>query len=242
MGGGGHRGAEIRAMLDIFLDIDCCWNDEDEREIRRINSDIERQIKRDRREAKKQYKILLLGAGESGKSTFIRHMRIIHGEGFSERERAEARETVLSNLTVSIYLVLHQMELGEPAAEKIIGEERALEREPGEGVAPGAGAGQAELAGLAAALLSQLTASEEKEVVQYVWEVGARRGQEPHQTRPELLAAVLDSPAFRDTLTSLALYRLPDSALYFLSHSHRILQSDFLPTSEDIIRCNKPAT
>ena len=43
-----------------------------EREIRRINSDIEKQIKRDKREATRQYKILLLGAGESGKSTFIR--------------------------------------------------------------------------------------------------------------------------------------------------------------------------
>ena len=60
-------------MLDIFLDVPCCWPDKKEREIRRINSEIEKQIRRDKREAKKQYKILLLGAGESGKSTFIRN-------------------------------------------------------------------------------------------------------------------------------------------------------------------------
>ena len=59
-------------MLDIFLDIDCCWPDKEDRENRRINSIIEKQIQKDRRESKKQYKILLLGAGESGKSTFIR--------------------------------------------------------------------------------------------------------------------------------------------------------------------------
>ena len=61
-------------MFDIFLPIPCCWPDKKEREIRRINSDIEKQIKRDKREAKRQYKILLLGAGESGKSTFIRDL------------------------------------------------------------------------------------------------------------------------------------------------------------------------
>ena len=63
-------------MFDIFLPIPCCWPDKKEREIRRINSDIEKQIKRDKRESKKQYKILLLGGGESGKSTFIRDLRL----------------------------------------------------------------------------------------------------------------------------------------------------------------------
>ena len=59
-------------MFDIFLSVPCCWPDKEEYELRRLNSEIEKQIKRDKRESKKQYKILLLGAGESGKSTFIR--------------------------------------------------------------------------------------------------------------------------------------------------------------------------
>ena len=42
-------------MLDIFLPIPCCWPDKREREIRRINSDIEKQIRRDKRESSKQY-------------------------------------------------------------------------------------------------------------------------------------------------------------------------------------------
>ena len=33
---------------------------------------IEPDMRRDKRESSKQYKVLLLGAGESGKSTFIR--------------------------------------------------------------------------------------------------------------------------------------------------------------------------
>ena len=100
-------------MFDIFLDIDFCWSDQKEREIRRINSDIERQIKKDRREAKKQYKVLLLGTGESGKSTFIRHMRIIHGEGFGQKELEASRDIIVSNLVTCVYLVLAQMELAK---------------------------------------------------------------------------------------------------------------------------------
>ena len=42
-----------------------------DQEIRRINSEIERQIRKDKREMRRNYKILLLGTGESGKSTFF---------------------------------------------------------------------------------------------------------------------------------------------------------------------------
>ena len=67
-------------------------------EIRRINSEIERQIRRDKREMRRNYKILLLGTGESGKSTFMRNLRVVHGSGFSTKERQDAREVSLSML------------------------------------------------------------------------------------------------------------------------------------------------
>ena len=67
-------------------------------EIRRINSEIERQIRRDKREMRRNYKILLLGTGESGKSTFMRNLRVVHGSGFSTKERQDAREVSLSTL------------------------------------------------------------------------------------------------------------------------------------------------
>ena len=71
-----------------------CWP-EDEQEIRRINSEIERQIKKDKREMRRNYKVLLLGAGESGKSTFMRNLRVVHTSGFSVKEKQDAVQVVV---------------------------------------------------------------------------------------------------------------------------------------------------
>ena len=44
-------------------------------------------------------------------------MRILHGDGFRLREREEARETVISNLVICVYLVLCQMELDKHCSD-----------------------------------------------------------------------------------------------------------------------------
>ena len=96
-----------------------------DQEIRRINSEIERQIRKDKREMRRNYKILLLGTGESGKSTFMRNLRVVHGSGFSMKERQDARkvsqmrsavgqyvvQVIVSNLVITVYLILCQMDL-----------------------------------------------------------------------------------------------------------------------------------
>ena len=46
----------------------------------------------------------------------------------------------------------------------------------------------------------------------------------------------MDQPQSRQILRSLAVFKLPDSANYFLSHWERILDKDFLPLGEDIVR------
>ena len=68
----------------------CCCETEIEENYKlqkRINKEIEKQLKRDKYEARKTLKLLLLGTGESGKSTFIKQLRIIHRAGYSQEDK-----------------------------------------------------------------------------------------------------------------------------------------------------------
>ncbi|XP_037826578.1 guanine nucleotide-binding protein subunit alpha-11-like [Lucilia sericata] len=66
------------------------------------------------KELKKQYKkdikLLLLGTGESGKSTFTRQMRIIYDKGFSEDERKHFIKLIHENIFQAIQNMVTAME------------------------------------------------------------------------------------------------------------------------------------
>lgn len=64
----------------------------------RKSKEIDKCINRDKTYVKRLVKILLLGAGESGKSTFLKQMRIIHGQDFDQRAKEEFRAIIFSNV------------------------------------------------------------------------------------------------------------------------------------------------
>ena len=49
------------------------------------------------------------GAGESGKSTIIKQMRIIHSGGFLDHERRENKAVIYSNMVVAFKVLLDIM-------------------------------------------------------------------------------------------------------------------------------------
>ncbi|OQE19899.1 hypothetical protein PENSTE_c014G06397 [Penicillium steckii] len=73
------------------------------------NARIERTLKNDKKTMDRTIKILLLGAGESGKSTIIKQMRIIHSRGFPEEERHQTRAVIYSNIVVAFKVLLDIM-------------------------------------------------------------------------------------------------------------------------------------
>lgn len=87
----------------------CCMSAE-AREQRRINQEIERQIKKDKRDQRKELKLLLLGTGESGKSTFIKQMRIIHGSGYSDEDKRSFIKLVYQNIYMAMNSMIRAME------------------------------------------------------------------------------------------------------------------------------------
>jgi len=70
---------------------------------------IERTLEADRSRETRTVKLLLLGAGESGKSTLVKQMKIIHGDGYNQHERESYRPTVVDNLVHSMRAVLEAM-------------------------------------------------------------------------------------------------------------------------------------
>ncbi|KAJ9095814.1 guanine nucleotide-binding protein subunit alpha [Naganishia cerealis] len=59
---------------------------------------IDKQIEEDSRKFKKECKILLLGSGESGKSTIVKQMKIIHQNGYSKDELLQFKMVIYKNL------------------------------------------------------------------------------------------------------------------------------------------------
>jgi len=78
-------------------------------EARARNDEIESQLKRDRLQAKNEIKMLLLGAGESGKSTVLKQMKLIHHGGYNDQERDSYKEIIFSNTIQSMRAILEAM-------------------------------------------------------------------------------------------------------------------------------------
>ncbi|KAI8885506.1 guanine nucleotide-binding protein alpha-1 subunit [Backusella circina FSU 941] len=74
------------------------------------NKAIDTQIKQDRLNLKNEVKLLLLGAGESGKSTIIKQMKLIHEGTYLKEEKEAYKEIVFSNIIQSMQVILEAMD------------------------------------------------------------------------------------------------------------------------------------
>ncbi|XP_033761930.1 guanine nucleotide-binding protein G(i) subunit alpha-like [Pecten maximus] len=70
---------------------------------------IDKELRSDGNRLSREVKLLLLGAGESGKSTILKQMKIIHDRGYTEQERKEYRPVVYSNIYQSMTTIIRAM-------------------------------------------------------------------------------------------------------------------------------------
>uniref|UniRef100_A0A3Q3QWM5 Guanine nucleotide binding protein (G protein), alpha 13b n=1 Tax=Monopterus albus TaxID=43700 RepID=A0A3Q3QWM5_MONAL len=97
-----------RSVLKVCLPV-CLLNSGEVEQLRK-SKEIDRCISREKPYVKRLVKILLLGAGESGKSTFLKQMRIIHGQDFDQRAREDFRGTIYSNVIKGIRVLVDARE------------------------------------------------------------------------------------------------------------------------------------
>jgi GTPase SAR1 family protein len=67
-----------------------------------VQKSIDKQINVDKAKDEKTIKLLLLGAGESGKSTIFKQLKILHENGYTKADREKFRDTVHSNVIENI--------------------------------------------------------------------------------------------------------------------------------------------
>lgn len=87
-----------------------CGPSKEDRELAARNEEIEAQLKKDRIAARNEIKMLLLGAGESGKSTILKQLKLINHGAYSVEERTSYKEIIYSNTLQSMRVVLDAME------------------------------------------------------------------------------------------------------------------------------------
>jgi GTPase SAR1 family protein len=80
----------------------------EELEKKKRSKQLEEAMERQARQESEKIKLLLLGAGESGKSTIFKQMKVIYGEQYSEAERKQQIPTIFSNILQALTVLCDQ--------------------------------------------------------------------------------------------------------------------------------------
>lgn len=88
---------------------------------------IDKELAMAKKKATKEVKLLLLGAGASGKSTVAKQMHILYLNGFGEKELAEYKHQMASNMVVNMRNLIHgARKLGIPISDSLKKEAQLL--------------------------------------------------------------------------------------------------------------------
>jgi len=93
------------------------------KDAQRTNQQIEEELARAREELKHEIKLLLLGAGESGKSTLAKQMKILHLNGYTQEEALKFKAVVYNNTVSSmrvLCLACHELNIQVEPQNRVI--------------------------------------------------------------------------------------------------------------------------
>lgn len=77
-------------------------------QIKRANDAIEQELYLEKQRDKNEIKLLLLGAGESGKSTVLKQLKLLHQGGFTHRERRQYSQVIWADAIESMKILIIQ--------------------------------------------------------------------------------------------------------------------------------------
>lgn len=95
--------------------MNCCTIGEDKAKQR--SREIDSFLESDHAKYKAVHRLLLLGAGESGKSTLVKQMKILHQNGFQDAERLDMVKDIRRNVREAVITVLRAMDTIDPGVK-----------------------------------------------------------------------------------------------------------------------------
>ncbi|KAJ3063952.1 guanine nucleotide-binding protein subunit alpha [Podochytrium sp. JEL0797] len=88
----------------------CSEESPEEVESNARNREIESILRKEAKQSPKPIKLLILGAGESGKSTVLKQMKLMNGIRYSQREIALFRLAITKNIIECAQTLIHAMD------------------------------------------------------------------------------------------------------------------------------------
>jgi len=178
---------------------------------------LAKELKNDKSNENKVKKLLLLGAGGSGKSTFFKQLRNIHGEGITQQERtAVYKDIVFSNIISSMKTLIQE----NATITKADNEIRMLNKQ----IEP-------EITGEIPKIEPQnekyahyISQFEEEDFTDYSKEV------------LDAISCLWRDVGIQGTWDNRAKFQIQDSAKYFFENIDRICHVGYIPTQEDVLR------
>lgn len=199
----------------------------DKNQMKAKNRKLEKQLKDDFKNESKYIKLLVLGAGESGKSTIIKQMKLIHPNvdgreenGFTKEERLDARKAIYLNIMDNMNNLLIAVE-----ALQIDGYQKVIENNP--------------LVEVIDSYFTVLVNHRPKKVDDVeVFDTSIC-------PTPEVLNAV--QTLWQNEVVQKAYkrrneFQLADSMAYFIQHLERICGKEYEPNEQDVLRARVKTT
>ena len=97
---------------DLVYKMTCCPFGQNKQD--RHSREIDKFLEQHNAKYRMIHRLLLLGAGESGKSTLVKQMKILHQNGFQDTERLDMVKEIRRNVREAVITVLKAMDCIEP--------------------------------------------------------------------------------------------------------------------------------
>lgn len=170
----------------------------------------------------KEVKVLLLGSGESGKSTIVKQMKILHQNGYSTEELLEYKPFVYKNIMDCIKLIINAIMDLQPSLIEGDREHSKRDKISSQVVDPN--------------LL--LAYNDLNEILQY--DININSSEPFNESIAFKIQKVYENPNVQEFIKiHQGDFYLIDSTKYFLSDMSRICQPDYIPNTNDILRTRK---